>query len=213
MKKVLFGAVLIVASATMVSAQERPQTTRSTGPTHQPSTRQGTARPNEHAAGTQGMHTDRATSTRMGSTSPMMPHGTSTRPMISTGDATKDAQVEALVREMETKIKAIRDEYEPKIRAIVGDSRPMMGSSTRLMGDRGDRMYGDRANNATSTPRGGEGDRHEGRPGTNGDRPVFPPRRGDQGPAATSTPVSLLKNYFQSFFGGAPADAQAGENQ
>lgn len=57
-------------------------------------------------------------------------------PVMTTGDASIDAQVKALRQEMEVKIKALQAEYEVKIKAIVGNMRPMMvkpdGSTTTV---------------------------------------------------------------------------------
>ncbi len=56
-------------------------------------------------------------------------------PQISTGDSAKDAQVKALLKEMEDKVLAIRTEYEAKIKAIVGNKleRPQAASGTPMM--------------------------------------------------------------------------------
>lgn len=58
------------------------------------------------------------------------------RPVMTTGDASIDAQVKALRQEMEVKIKALQAEYEVKIKAIVGNMKPMIvkpdGSTTTV---------------------------------------------------------------------------------
>ena len=85
-------------------------------------------------------------------------------PVITTGDATVDAQIKALQQEMETKIKAIREEYRAKIKAAIGDkkviTRPQGGSSTtppRMKGEgegEGEgRMMRGTSTRGTSTPR------------------------------------------------------------
>ena len=61
---------------------------------------------------------------------------TAARPVMTTGDASIDAQVKALRQEMEVKIKALQAEYEVKIKAIVGNMKPMIvkpdGSTTTV---------------------------------------------------------------------------------
>ncbi len=55
-------------------------------------------------------------------------------PMVTTGDTTVDQQIRTLHREMEAKIKALRDEYQTKMKAIIGDKKPTIvrpdGSTT-----------------------------------------------------------------------------------
>lgn len=53
--------------------------------------------------------------------------------MPTTGDAVTDAQLKALVTEMETKVKAIRDEYQAKIKVIIEARIQAAGTSTRPM--------------------------------------------------------------------------------
>lgn len=57
-------------------------------------------------------------------------------PVMTTGDASIDAQVKALRQEMEIKMKALQAEYEVKIKAIVGNMKPMIvkpdGSTTTV---------------------------------------------------------------------------------
>lgn len=45
-------------------------------------------------------------------------------PRIATGDASIDVQIEALHKEMELKMKAVRDEYQVRLKALIGD-RPI----------------------------------------------------------------------------------------
>jgi hypothetical protein len=59
-------------------------------------------------------------------------------PFPTTGDATKDAQIKALITEMNTRIQAIHTEYETKLKAIIGDkaiinSRGSSSSSPGMM--------------------------------------------------------------------------------
>lgn len=55
-------------------------------------------------------------------------------PVMTTGDATVDAQIKALRLEMETKIRAIQTEYDAKIKLAIGDRKPVIahpdGSTT-----------------------------------------------------------------------------------
>ncbi|MEN9552190.1 MAG: hypothetical protein RI935_567 [Candidatus Parcubacteria bacterium] len=69
-------------------------------------------------------------------------------PAPLTGDVTKDAQIKALHEEMEKKIKALRDEYQTKIKAIVGDTKPMRATSSKMMMKKEEMM------NATSSKPG-----------------------------------------------------------
>ena len=64
-------------------------------------------------------------------------------PVITTGDATIDAQIKTLQKEMEAKIKVIRDEYQAKIKAVIGDKKILNqmknGSTTpRMMREDGE---------------------------------------------------------------------------
>ena len=78
-------------------------------------------------------------------------------PVMTTGDATKDAQIKALQTEMEAKIKVIRDDYQARIKAIVGDSKPRVASTTPR---RGVMMM-----RGSTTPPMMEREDHEGRDG------------------------------------------------
>lgn len=137
-------------------------------------------------------------------TKPLPPQG---GPMMTTGDATIDAQIKALNMEMETKIKAIRDDYLAKIRTIVGTKRSVVASSTRpMMG--------------TTTPRGMmEGEkrgfdegRKMGRPfasSTDGTmRPPMMRREESQGEQEDNRGQigdnvgARIQNFFKGFFGG-----------
>lgn len=56
-------------------------------------------------------------------------------PVMTTGSSTLDAQIKALRQGYESQIKALRDEYASKLKALIGDKKPMMGTSTRPMKD------------------------------------------------------------------------------
>ncbi len=49
---------------------------------------------------------------------------------FTTGDPVIDAQVKALQKEMQDKMKAIAEEYSAKIRKIIGDKKPSTASGT-----------------------------------------------------------------------------------
>lgn len=64
-------------------------------------------------------------------TAPAMPPALP--PLMSTGDKKIDEQVRALHKEMEGKIKVIRDEYQKKLKKIIGERKLMMASTTKEM--------------------------------------------------------------------------------
>ncbi len=133
-------------------------------------------------------------------------------PMMTTGDATIDAQIKALNMEMETKIKAIRDDYLSRIKTIVGDKKPMMASTTprgmmegKKKGfDDGKKMGRPFASSTDGTMRppmmrredgqGEQGDRGDNR--GEGQRPL--PPQGQMGDSVGPR----IQNFFRGFFGG-----------
>jgi hypothetical protein len=54
-------------------------------------------------------------------------------PVPSTGDVRIDEQVRALHKEMEAKIKTLRDEYQKKLKAIIGERKLLIASTTKQM--------------------------------------------------------------------------------
>lgn len=64
------------------------------------------------------------TSTSTGTTTPVLP------PPVTTGSSTIDAQIRNLNREMEARIKAIREEYHAKLKVLIGNRKALVASTT-----------------------------------------------------------------------------------
>ena len=125
----------------------------------------------------------------------------------STGDPVLDEKVRTLKKEMDEKIKAIRVEYEAKIKTLIGDKKLIRASTTQMMRDE----KRERMENGTNTPMMREGTDRQRPPmatGTPLGAPVRMENRRPLPPQGTG-PTGMIKSFFQSFFGGAPSEAQA----
>lgn len=112
-------------------------------------------------------------------------------PVMTTGSSTIDAQIKALRQSYESQIKTLREEYASKLKAIVGDKKPMMGTSTRPLGK--DMKDGKEHVNGPTTP---------------GDRKPMPLQGKVEGTSVEgeaeqngATPKGNAWGFFKKFFG------------
>lgn len=134
-----------------------------------------------------------------------------------TGDATTDSQIIALRQDTEAKLKALTDDYQTKLKAIVGDKKLSMPGKNMLQDMKG-RAEGalDRMRNGSSTEGQDRGDEdHMMGSGTqpmpgNDNRGRFPRMLPPQGGTSSQPvqPVSAIRSFFQSLFGGNQVEAQ-----
>ena len=132
---------------------------------------------------------------------PIMRQGEDAPKMMTTGDASIDAQIKALNIEMEAKIKAIRDDYLAKIKAIVGEKK-LTASSTRPAMSPPGMMQGEK--------RGMDEGNKMGRPfASTTDGTMQPPmKRGEVRGAEVENSGQVgnnfgprVQNFFKGFFG------------
>lgn len=125
----------------------------------------------------------------------------------TTGDPAVDAQLAALTKEMEAKIKAIREEYGVKIKAAIGTRKltaptPVMGTTTGIMR----RVGGEEGNpNARGAVASGTMMRGEMRQqGTMPGAPARPAvtRENDNGNMPQGQPKGGLGSMLRGLFGG-----------
>lgn len=115
---------------------------------------------------------------------------------LLTGNKEVDEKIKVLVQERDQKLKAIHEEFQTKLKALIGERKLLQASTTPAKRFE----MQDRAMNASGTP--------------------------VRSPVATGTPMmengtkrqqlpkpSVIRRFFQSFFGSNPQEAQAEENR
>jgi hypothetical protein len=134
----------------------------------------------------------------MASSTPLMGEG------MITGDPVIDGQVRTLKKEMDDKIKAIRSEYEAKIKTLIGEKKLVRASSTDMKRD----DMREKMEHGTGTPMRMEGKDNPRPTNASGTPPVRVEKKRPLMPLSNG-PTGMIKNFFQSFFGGSPIEAQA----
>jgi hypothetical protein len=203
MKKIIAVTALAIASTLMVNAETEANVGTQVQVQGMPTQAQGPAKMNVRAktiqmvkANTQGM------GEAMGQAM-----GEGGMPLPTTGDAATDAQLKALVTEMETKIKAIRDEYQTKIKAIIETRIKAAGTSTKPMMPK----KGEQGNRGEGRPESADGTQVDGsmnaNTNANGAVPPMPRMRLDgqvkgDFTANQDAPTGGVIKFLRGLFGG-----------
>lgn len=122
--------------------------------------------------------------------------------MVSTGDAAIDAQILALNKEMEVKMKALRDEYAVKIKAIIGDKKiiPQMNTVTIRRAEAGTVATGSGNVEVMMTQDGGQNVMYRVVDG----QEIHDEMHNQAQPSTPGQPTitgNFIKNFFKGLFG------------